>query len=75
MNGRTDGRSGPTTRPAFAKVTQVKNKKKISGVSIIVSNSLDPSLTTSSLVLSGLIWVQTAAKAISRWGGGFDTTV
>ena len=25
MDRRTDGRSGPTTRPAFAKATQVKN--------------------------------------------------
>ena len=26
-DGRTDRRSGPTTRPAFAKATQVKSKK------------------------------------------------
>ena len=25
-DGRTTGRSGPTTRPAFAKATQVKSK-------------------------------------------------
>ena len=25
MDGRMDGRSGPTTRPAFTKATQVKN--------------------------------------------------
>ena len=25
MDGRTDGRSGPITRPAFAKATQVKS--------------------------------------------------
>ena len=28
-DGQTDGRSGPTTRPAFAKATQVKNKLAI----------------------------------------------
>ena len=27
-DGRTDGRRGPTTRPAFAKATQVKRVKK-----------------------------------------------
>ena len=27
-NGRTDGRSGPTTRPAFAKATQVRMQKE-----------------------------------------------
>ena len=28
-DGRTDGRSGPTTRPAFAKATQVKKWQKL----------------------------------------------
>ena len=27
-NEQTDGRSGPTTRPAFAKATQVKKRQK-----------------------------------------------
>ena len=39
MDRRTDGRSGPTTRPAFAKATQVKNSTRNT---IGVSNGLDP---------------------------------
>ena len=31
-DGRTDGRSGPTTRPAFAKATQVKTCFKINSL-------------------------------------------